>query len=162
MNRKYNTKEFEEGVILLRKIFPDVALTTDIIVGFPGETDEEFDITYKFLEKINFSKMHVFKYSRRKGTVAYDMKDQVDEQVKEVRSKKLIELSNKNEEEFLNKYIGKEVEVLFEQRENGYIKGHTTNYIVVKVKDNDEKIKENSMLQVKIEARDDLEIIGIL
>ncbi len=165
MNRKYNTKEFEEVANLLRKAFPNVALTTDIIVGFPGETDEEFETTYKFLRKINFSKMHVFKYSRRKGTVAFDMKNQIDEEVKEKRSKILIDLSNKNEEKFLEENIGKEVEVLFEQEENGYIKGHTTNYIVVKTminKENTEQTKNNKITKVKIVSRDGLELIGTM
>ena len=80
-----------------------LVLTTDIIVGFPGETDEEFNITYNFLEKIKFSKMHIFKYSQRKGTIAAKMKEQISSTVKEQRSNKLIELSNKNEIEFLNK-----------------------------------------------------------
>ena len=116
MNRKYTTQEFEKATDLLRKKFPNVALTTDIIVGFPGETEEEFNITYEFLKKIKFSKMHVFKYSPRKGTIAAKMKEQIDARIKEQRSNKLIELSNKNEIEFLEKYIEKELEVLFESK----------------------------------------------
>ena len=134
MNRRYTTAEFERGAQLLRKVFEDVSLTTDIIVGFPGETEEEFSTTYKFLEKIKFYKMHVFKYSRRNGTRAAIMPNQVDGKIKEERSKKLIELSNENEYNYNKKYIGKQVEVLFEEREGEYLKGHTTNYIVVKHK----------------------------
>ena len=158
MNRKYTTQEFENGVNLLRKKFPEVALTTDIIVGFPGETEEEFNTTYKFLSKIKFSKMHVFKYSQRKGTVAAKMKNQVNPQIKEERSSKLIELSNKNEIEFLDNNIGKELEVLFETKtQNGYTEGHTTNYITVKSKGEN---LENTIKKVKISKRENLELIA--
>ena len=158
MNRKYTIEEFEKGVKLLRNKFPNVALTTDIIVGFPGETDEEFDITYKFLSGIKFNKMHVFKYSQRKGTVAAKMKDQIDPKIKEERSSRLIELSNKNEIEFLDKYIGKTLEVLFETKvQDEYTEGHTTNYIFVKAKGAG---LENTIQNVKILKRENLELIG--
>ena len=157
MNRKYTCNEFRNSVNLLRKTFPNVALTTDIIVGFPGESEEEFCTTYKFLEEIEFAKMHVFKYSRRKGTIAYSMQNQIDGNLKEIRSQKLLELSDKNEENFLSKFIGKTVEVLFEKQEKGYIKGHTTNYIVVKSKEN---FKENELANIKIKDIDGLELLG--
>ncbi len=157
MNRKYTAQAFEKEVNLLRKTFPDVALTTDVIVGFPGETEEEFNETYKYLSKIRFAKLHVFKYSPRKGTVAAKMKNQIDSAVKEKRSHKLIELSNECEIEFLDRYIGKKVKVLFEKQDGKYIKGHTTNYLVVKVKE--EKL-ENQIKEVKIVSRDELELIG--
>ena len=92
---------------MLRKTYPNVALTTDVIVGFPGETDEEFNTTYEFLKDINFYKMHIFKYSQRRGTKAEKMPNQVDGKVKEERSKKLIELSDKNEIEQNKKYLNK-------------------------------------------------------
>lgn len=150
MNRKYTTEEFEKIVNLLRENFEDVALTTDIIVGFPGETKEEFEITYNFLKKIKFSKMHVFKYSIREGTLAAKMANQIDGNIKEQRSEKLIELSNNNEIEFIKGNIGKTLEVLFEEKkENGYTEGHTSNYIVVEAKG--ERI-ENTMKKVKIES----------
>lgn len=157
MNRKYTAQAFEKEVNLLRRTFPDVALTTDVIVGFPGETEEEFNKTYKYLSKIRFAKLHVFKYSPRKGTVAAKMKNQIDSAVKEKRSHKLIELSNECEIEFLDRYIGKKVKVLFEKQDGKYIKGHTTNYLVVKVKE--EKL-ENQIKEVKIVSRDELELIG--
>lgn len=164
MNRRYTTAEFERGAQLLRKAFEDVSLTTDIIVGFPGETEKEFSTTYKFLEKIKFYKMHVFKYSRRKGTRAAVMPNQVDGGLKEERSRKLIALSNKNEEEYNKSYIGKNVEVLFEDAhvEAGrtYRKGHTTNYIVVKVET--EEDWENEIKKVKIAGVDGLELLGEL
>ncbi len=131
MNRKYTTEEFGKIVELLRKTYNDVILTTDIIVGFPGETDEEFEKTYKFLSEIKFYKMHVFKYSQRKGTPAAKMPKQVDGNIKEQRSKKLIELSDKNELEYNQTYIGKTVKVLFEEEKQGVYKGHTQNYILV-------------------------------
>ena len=137
MNRRYTCEEFENGIKLLRKAFPDAALTTDIIVGFPGETEEEFKTTYEFLSRIAFYKMHVFKYSQRKGTKAAVMPNQVDGSVKEQRSKKLIELSDKNEEMYNSKYVGKTVEVLFEEKDGEYYKGHTTNYIEVFAKGED-------------------------
>lgn len=134
MNRRYTTEEFKAVTKRLRAKFPNAALTTDIIVGFPGETDEEFNTTYEFLKEIAFYKMHIFKYSQRKGTKAAVMPNQVDGKIKEERSKKLIELSNENEYNYNRKHIGKQVEVLFEEREGEYLKGHTTNYIVVKHK----------------------------
>lgn len=157
MNRKYTSETFEKEVNLLRKTFPDVALTTDVIVGFPGETEEEFNETYKYLSKIRFTKLHVFKYSPRKGTVAAKMKNQIDSTVKEKRSHKLIELSNECEIEFLDRYVGKELKVLFEKQDGEYIKGHTTNYLVVKAKETE---LENQIKDVKIVSRDNLELIG--
>lgn len=148
MNRKYTTNEFMEVVNRLRSAYDDVILTTDIIVGFPQETDEEFEETYKFLEKVNFYKMHVFKYSPRKGTKAEQMQGQVNGKVKEERSQKLIELSNKNQKNYDMQYIGKEVEVLFEEREGKYFKGHTSNYILVKYET--EENLENQIRKVKI------------
>ena len=150
MNRKYTTEEFRIVVKLLRKYFENVLLTTDIIVGFPGETEEEFEKTYKFLKEIKFYKMHVFKYSPRKGTVAAKMKEQIDGNIKEERSKKLIEMSNKNEAEYNNTYIGKKVKVLFEEREGEYMKGHTTNYIMVKEKT--EENLENKIVEVEFKV----------
>ena len=135
MNRKYTIEIFEKGVQLLRNAYPNVHLTTDIIVGFPGETEEEFQTTYEFLKKIKFYKMHVFKYSPRKGTVAAKMPNQIDGNKKEKRSNLLIELSNKNELAYNQAYLGKTVVVLLEDREKEYIKGHTTNYMVVKLDD---------------------------
>ena len=131
MNRRYTTEQFKEIVRLLRNAYEDVNLTTDIIVGFPGETDEEFNKTYQFLKKIKFYKMHVFKYSPRKGTKAAVMPNQISGYIKEKRSRELIELSNENELEYNQKYIGKEMEVLFEEEKEKIYKGHTQNYILV-------------------------------
>ena len=129
MNRRYTTKEFKNIVNLLRENYQDVNLTTDIIVGFPGETEEEFDKTYEFLKEIKFYKMHVFKYSQRKGTKAAVMSGQIDGNKKEERSRKLIELSNRNEKEYNENYVGKEVEILWEEKKEEFYRGHTKNYI---------------------------------
>ena len=157
MNRRYTTQEFEYSTNLLRQAYPNVSLTTDIIVGFPGETNEEFETTYKFLDKIDFYKMHIFKYSQRKGTKAAVMPNQIDGQIKEERSKKLIELSNRNEKLHNEKYIGKQVEVLFEEKDGDYIKGHTSNYMNVKIQ---YKELENQIVKVKIKGLEKLELIG--
>ena len=130
MNRRYTTDDFRKIVSILRKNIPEVALTTDVIVGFPGETEEEFNETYDFLKEIAFSKMHVFKYSPRKGTKAAGFKNQVDGITKNKRSDILIALSDKNEEKFAKQYIGKEINVLFENE----TEGHTPNYIKVESK----------------------------
>lgn len=127
MNRRYTVEEFSNIVKLIRKNIEDVALTTDVIVGFPGETEEEFLKTFEFLKKIKFKKMHVFKYSPRKGTKAASFPNQIDGITKAKRSDILIALSDKNEMEFAKQYLGKEIEVLFENEEEG----HTTNYIKV-------------------------------
>ena len=148
MNRKYTTEEFKQVTERIRKNFKDVNLTTDIIVGFPGETDEEFNLTYNFLKDIAFYKMHIFKYSKRDGTVAAKMPNQIDGNIAEERSKKLIELSEKNMESYNEKYFGKEVEVLFEEKQGEYWVGHTRNYIIVKIKSND--LLENVVKNVKI------------
>ena len=145
MNRRYTTEQFREIVKRLRNAYNDVNLTTDIIVGFPGETEEEFEKTYQFLDEIKFYKMHVFKYSQRKGTKAAVMQNQIPGDIKELRSRRLIELSNKNEFEINQKYIGKKVEVLFEEEKEGVFKGHTANYILVYC--NDEKENLSNKIQ---------------
>ena len=156
MNRKYTTEEFKNIVEILRKYYDDVILTTDIIVGFPGENEEEFEETYNFLKEIKFYKMHVFPYSPRKGTVAEKMPEQVDGNIKEKRSKKLIEMSEQNQKGYNEKLIGKEVEVLFEEEEKKdneiFYKGHTSNYILVKYKTTENL--ENQIRKVKIKKAD--------
>ena len=147
MNRRYTTEQFRNIVNILRNTYKDVNLTTDIIVGFPGETEEEFNKTYDFLEEIKFYKMHVFKYSPRKGTKAAVMENQIPGNIKEERSKKLIELSDKNEFQYNSQYIGKEVDVLFEEEKVGIYKGHTQNYIMVYC-ESEEKL-DNKIKKIK-------------
>lgn len=161
MNRKYTTEEFKNVVEMLRETYEDVMLTTDIIVGFPGETEEEFEKTYNFLSDINFYKMHVFKYSKRNGTKAALMPNQVSTILQEQRSKKLIELSKENQDKYNSEYIGKEVTVLFEEENGEYIKGHTANYLVVNIKGNIAKL-HNEIVKVKITSILDEELIGIM
>lgn len=152
MNRRYSSKKYEEIVNLLRDKIKDVSITTDVIVGFPGETDEEFNETYEFLKRIKLTKTHIFKYSQRTGTKAYSMENQVDGTAKDKRSKILIELNKVNEENFTKSYIGKTLDVLFEEKyskEESYYVGYTKNYIRVIAKaDCDISSK---ILNVKIE-----------
>lgn len=149
MNRRYTTQEFEKGVQILRNAYPNSLLTADIIVGFPGETEEEFNTTCNFLKKIGFYKIHTFKYSKRKGTVAEKMPNQISSQLQEERSKKIIELSNEMQNSYNNSYVGKKVKVLFEEKEGEYYKGHTPNYMLIRVKT--EENLENEIRTVQIE-----------
>ena len=166
MNRKYTTQIYRDAVATLRKYYPEASFTTDVIVGFPGETDEEFAKTYEFLKEIDFYRLHVFKYSPRRGTVAEKMPNQIDGNEKEERSNKLIELSNSTENKHNQSYIGKTVKVLFEEFEDGFFKGHTTNYMMVKVAGEEEQSDKfvNKILDVKIKENNDetRELIGIL
>ena len=160
MNRKYTTSEVKEIIERLRRYYDDVMLTTDIIVGFPGETEEEFETTYQFLKQAKLYKMHVFQYSPRKGTRAAVMPNQIDGNIKEARSKKLIELSNENQKMYNQQLVGKEAEVLFEDKEveDGitYFRGHTQNYVLVKYK-TDENL-ENTLKLIKISDISELPI----
>ena len=154
MNRHYTIEEFKNSVDLLRKNYKNVALTTDVIVGFPGETDEEFEECYRQLKEIRFYKLHVFKYSQRKGTKAASMENQVAPNIKEERSKKLIALSEQYEQEFNKELIGNQEKVLWEQVEGEFLKGHTTNYIIVYTMKN--QARENEITNVKfIELKKD-------
>lgn len=152
MNRKYTTKEYERGCELLRKYFVHPAITTDVIVGFPGETEDEFEQTKAYLEHIHFYEMHIFKYSKRKGTRAAVMHDQIDEQVKAARSEKLIALGHDMSKEFRKFYIGKNEEVLFEEKavigDKEYFVGYTKEYVKV-AKKTDENL-ENQIVSGRI------------
>lgn len=152
MNRKYTTKEYERGCELLRKYFVHPAITTDVIVGFPGETEEEFEQTKAYLEHIHFYEMHIFKYSKRKGTRAAVMHDQIDEQIKAARSEKLIALGHDMSKEFRKFYIGKNEEVLFEEKavigDKEYFVGYTKEYVKV-AKKTDENL-ENQIVSGRI------------
>lgn len=158
MNRHYTVEEFEEIVIRLRKVYPHCALTTDIIVGFPQETQEEFQKTYEFLERIAFYKMHVFAYSPRKGTKAATMPNQVESFIKQQRSNRLLDLSNQNQTKQNEQVVGKQVEVLFEEKKANTYQGHTTNYMEVKVPS--EVSLENQIKQVQIIGKEGLVLIG--
>lgn len=152
MNRKYTTKEYERGCELLSKYFVHPAITTDVIVGFPGETEEEFEQTKAYLEHIHFYEMHIFKYSKRKGTRAAVMPDQIDEQIKAARSEKLIALGHDMSKEFRKFYIGKNEEALFEEKavigDKEYFVGYTKEYVKV-AKKTDENL-ENQIVSGRI------------
>lgn len=134
MNRRYSVEQYREIVMGLREAFEDVAVTTDIMVGFPDETEEEFEKTLEFVKEMKFADAHVFQYSPRKGTPAAKMKNQISPHIKEQRSKMVIELTKKSRNEFLEKFKGKTMEVLFEKRlSDGMFEGKTSNYITVAV-----------------------------
>lgn len=152
MNRKYTTKEYEEGCRILREYFENPAITTDVIVGFPQETAEEFEQTKEFLKTIHFFEMHVFKYSRRKGTVADRMEGQVPDGIKNLRSDELLMLGEQMSEEYRRQFLGKKCAVLFEESVtiNGeeYYTGHTDTYVRVAVRTGENL--ENQILSVTI------------
>ena len=137
MNRRYDTAEYEVGCALLRRYFEHPAITTDVIVGFPGETDEEFETTERYLERIHFYEMHIFQYSRREGTKAAAMPDQVPEAVKKENREKLLALGHKMSEEFRRYYLGRQVTALLEEEffHDGkrYYTGYTKEYVKVAV-----------------------------
>lgn len=133
MNRKYDLAYFKQKMEQIREIRPDISLTTDIIVGFPFETEEDFQDTLSFVREVQFSKVHVFPYSRRSGTVAADMAEQVPGDVKKDRVRRLLALSKELETEYMKKFIGKTLPVLMEVNRTDYSLGHTSNYLLVKV-----------------------------
>ena len=142
MNRKYNCEQFLSKIELIKKACPNVALTTDVITGFPGETEEEFLETYEFIKKCGFNMLHVFPYSSREGTVASKMPNQIDPRIKKERALRLIELSNELWDKYTDNYVGKEVEVLIEQYdEKNHINiGHTSNYLEVKIPNSENSV----------------------
>lgn len=162
MNRRYTSDEYRNIVSFLRENIDDVSITTDVIVGFPGETDEEFNNTYEFLKEVKLTKTHVFKYSPRTGTKAASMEEQVDGNKKDERSKLLISLSNKNEKDFMEKFLNRDMKVLFEQECNdrpGYYEGYTTNYMKVIVPHDCNSII-GKIVNVKLISLENENIIG--
>lgn len=142
MNRKYNLKYFFDKIDMIRSVRPDISITTDVIVGFPGETEEMFLETMETCKKINFSKIHAFPYSERKGTKASMMDGKVPESVKHERVKKLLELSEKLEKSYYDKFKGKNKDVLIEEVNEFGSKGHTSNYLMVHT---DEKLQKGEI-----------------
>lgn len=155
MNRRYTAEEFYEGVKLLRQYYDNPAITTDVIVGFPMETEEEFDETRKYLEKVKFFELHVFKYSRRKGTVADKMEGQLTESVKSKRSDVLLKLDDRLSTEYRKQYIGKKVDILLEEEAEidgtRYFTGFTDTYVKVLVKAGQKELVSNEIINVRIE-----------
>ena len=148
MNRKYTTSQYLEKINKIRNYLPNIAFTTDVIVGFPGESDEEFEETYNFIKEVNYSELHVFPYSPRRNTPAAKMKDQVDDKIKHERVNRLLELSKELNRDFALKQIGKTLKVLFEKRDGDYLVGHASDYLKVRVKTTDNLIGE--IVDVKI------------
>ena len=157
MNRKYDKKYYLNKINEIRKIRPNISITTDVIVGFPGETNEEFNETCEFSKLIGFSKIHVFPYSRRKGTKADTMPNQIDEKVKKERVAKLIQISDELEIKYLDRFINKEVEVLVEKDTFGKSIGHTGNYLEVEV---DGEYPRNTLVTVLISDRIEKKLVG--
>ena len=154
MSRKYTTAEYLEKINKIRSYLPNIAFTTDVIVGFPGETDEEFEETYNFIKQVNYSELHVFPYSPRKNTPAAKMKGQVNDQIKHERANRLLQLSKELNHEFALKQIGKTLKVLFEKRDGEYLIGHAGDYLKVKVKTADNLIGE--IVTIKIDKYDEI------
>ena len=157
MNRKYDLKYFEDKIAEIRSIRPDISITTDIIVGFPGETEELFKETLNTVKRINFSKVHVFPYSERKGTKSERLPNKIPSNIKKDYVKRLIALSKELEIEYASKFIGKELEILVEQTKDDFSYGHTSNYLNVKVKG---KLPHNELIKVKITSVDYPNVIG--
>ena len=154
MNRHYTSGEYYNSVEILRRFFDHPAITTDVIVGFPGETEEEFALTKSFLNQVNFYEIHVFKYSRRTGTAADVMGDQVSEEVKARRSGELLELTKLQARAFREHYIGEEAEVLLEERREiegrMLLTGHTKDYVKIAVDGEEGSLEENRIVTVPV------------
>lgn len=148
MNRKYNIDYFINKIEKIRTIRPDISITTDVIVGFPGETDEEFNNTIENIKKINFSKIHVFPFSKRDGTKASLMDNQIEPTLKKERVKKLINISKELEMNYMNKFINKDIIMLPEVYKDGYLIGHTGNYLLVKVKGTKEELNQDKKVKI--------------
>jgi threonylcarbamoyladenosine tRNA methylthiotransferase MtaB len=152
MNRRYTAQEYAEKCTLLRKHFENPALTTDVIVGFPGETEEEFQASMKFVDEIDFYETHIFKYSKRKGTKAAVMENQVSEQVKTLRSNQMLELDKQKREAYEARFVGTEVEVLMEESVTiggtVYQVGHTKEYVKIALET--EMSLQNQLVKVQI------------
>ena len=147
MNRKYDLNYFFNKIKEIRSIRPEISITTDVIVGFPGETEELFQTTINTCKELELTKIHVFPYSIRKGTVAETLPNHLDQSIKKDRARRLLEVSKELEKNYFNKYIGKEVEVLIEEVKDGYSYGHTGNYLYVKI---NKELEHNTFVQVKV------------
>lgn len=149
MNRKYDTKYFKERLDKIRSIREDMQVTTDVIVGFPGETDEMFEETLQTVRDLKLSKIHVFPYSKREGTAAASMKDQVDGRVKKDRVKRLLEVSKELEINYMNKFLDREISFIPERYKGGYLIGHTENFLLVKAKGDESCLKKDVLVLTK-------------
>lgn len=157
MNRKYDLEYYKNKIKEIRNIREDISISTDIIVGFPGETEEDFEETIKNAREIGFSKIHVFPYSIRKGTKAEKMPGHLDNSIKKDRARRLIEVSKELEIEYMNKFIGKEVEMLTENDKDGFTIGHTSNFLLVKL---NKKTESDKFINVKLKKVEYPYILG--
>lgn len=151
MNRKYDLSYFFKKVADIRQIRPDISISTDVIVGFPGETEEMFSKTKEVCRELCFSKIHVFPYSEREGTKAISLPNHLDSSIKKKRARELLEVSKELEIKYMKKFIGREVEVLIEEEKDGFSYGHTSNFLYVKI---DKILKHNTFIKVKIVSVD--------
>ncbi|MCI9092278.1 MAG: tRNA (N(6)-L-threonylcarbamoyladenosine(37)-C(2))-methylthiotransferase MtaB [Coprobacillus sp.] len=158
MNRHYTTQEFADKLKELKEKLPTLSVTTDVLTGFPGETEEEFQQTYHWIKDMHFNQLHVFPYSKRKGTPAAKMDNQVDGIVKKERVKQLLDLSTKLQSEFASWQIGKTLEVLIEERQGNYMVGHASNYLKVHVDLPDSSV--GKIYHVNIISQDGVDLIG--
>lgn len=158
MNRKYDSARYYESVQLLRKVYDRPGITTDLIVGFPGETEEEFSQTLDFIQKCGFSAMHIFPYSRRPGTPAAKMPGQVPNAEKEARCRRAAQVAQKMEEDYLDSFLGQEVPVLFEEEREGFWRGHTTRYVQVAAQSGEDL--HNRLCTVRLIRREGLTLVG--
>lgn len=158
MNRKYDLDYFFNKIKEIRDIRPDIAISTDVIVGFPGETEELFNTTIDTCKRLEFSKLHVFPYSERRGTASSRMEGKIDEHEKKMRSRKLIEVSKELEINYMKKFLNKKVEVLIEEFKDGYSYGHTGNYLYVKI---NKELPHNEIVKVTIKDIEYPYVIGV-
>ena len=157
MNRKYDLEYFENKIKEIRSIRKDISITTDVIVGFPGETEDLFNETIDTVKRINFSKIHVFPYSERQGTASSRMENKIPNNIVKDRAKELIKVSEELEKNYFNKFIGKEVEVLIEEYKGNYSYGHTGNYLHIKI---NKELEHNKVYKVKLTSIEYPYIIG--
>lgn len=150
MNRKYNVDDYVNKIKRIREVRPDIAITTDVIVGFPGEREKEFLETYDFIKKIDYAELHVFPFSAREGTAAYNFKDQVDASIKSIRVKKLLTLSNELMKKYRDKFIGQELEVILEERnkDSHNLTGFSSNYLKLEANLSDDYIGKIAKIKV--------------
>lgn len=158
MHRKYTLKEFEKKLISIRAVRPEISITTDVIVGFPTETEKDFQETIETVQKFQFSKIHVFPYSRRKGTVADEMDGQIDEKVKKDRTKRLISVSETLEKKYRDQFLNRMVTVIPETYKDGMLIGHTGNYLLVKVPGDESLLHQT--ITVKLIGEDGMYMVG--
>lgn len=160
MGRRYDTAQYEERVNKLREIFPDMALTTDVIAGFPGETEEEFKVTCEFVKRLKFAKLHVFPYSVREGTAAAGMKDQLTQAVKKARANELIRISTGLEEEFASSLKGRTCKVIVEQIRNGEAEGYTPWHVRCKVSCDTDNVDNGDVITCHIDRSEGAGVVG--